>query len=50
MKIVGITCGCSMAFASGVGPNVPAGDGYMKLYKFTMKYDGGLGRDEHGIM
>jgi len=26
-----------------------AGDGHLELYKSTMKYDGDLGRDQHGI-
>jgi aryl-alcohol dehydrogenase-like predicted oxidoreductase len=27
----------------------PAGDGHLELYKSTMKYDGDLGREQHGI-
>jgi hypothetical protein len=26
-----------------------AGDGHLELYKSTMKYDGDLGRDQHGL-
>jgi predicted aldo/keto reductase-like oxidoreductase len=26
-----------------------AGDGHLELYKSTMKYDGGLGREQHGL-
>jgi hypothetical protein len=27
----------------------PAGDGHLELYKSTMKYDGDLGRGQHGL-
>jgi uncharacterized protein len=27
----------------------PAGDGHLELYKSTMKYDGALGRHQHGL-
>ncbi len=26
-----------------------AGDGHLELYKSTMKYDGDLGRGQHGL-
>ena len=26
-----------------------AGDGHLELYKSTMKYDGDIGREQHGI-
>jgi hypothetical protein len=26
-----------------------AGDGHVELYKSTMKYDGDLGREQHGL-
>jgi len=26
-----------------------AGDGHLELYKSTMKYDGDLGREQHGL-
>jgi len=27
----------------------PAGDGHLELYKSTMKYDGDVGREQHGL-
>jgi aryl-alcohol dehydrogenase-like predicted oxidoreductase len=27
----------------------PAGDGHLELYKSTMKYDGDIGREQHGL-
>ena len=34
---------------AGAHPDPAAGDGHLELYKSTMKYDGDVGRGQHGL-
>ena len=48
LKVRGLDCPVEMAsLRARCAPD--AGDGHLELYKSTMKYDGDLGRAQHGM-